>query len=79
MADGSFLCNGNSHVNGNSVVIGTKSAIVATSQGNRTLYSQESPEVWFEDFGEGQLVGGLAHIALEPLFSKPSPLTTSTP
>ncbi len=46
----------------------TKNAIVATSQGNRKLYSQESPEVWFEDFGEGQLVGGTAHIDLDPLF-----------
>ena len=55
--------------NGNfAAVNGTKSAIVTTSQGNRTLYSQESPEVWFEDVGEGQLVGGLAHIALDPLF-----------
>ena len=49
-------------------VIGTKTAIVPTSQGQRELYSQESPEVWFEDFGEGQLTGGLAHIELDPLF-----------
>jgi hypothetical protein len=46
----------------------TKSAIVTTSQGNRKLYSQESPEVWFEDVGEGQLAGGLAHIDLDQLF-----------
>ena len=36
--------------------------------GHRKLYSQESPEVWFEDFGEGQLAGGKAHIDLDPLF-----------
>ncbi len=47
---------------------GTKSAIVPTSQGDRKLYSQESPEVWFEDFGEGQLKGGKAHIDLDRLF-----------
>jgi hypothetical protein len=49
-------------------VEGTKNAIVPTSQGNRKLYSQESPEVWFEDMGEGQLEGGKAHIDLDPLF-----------
>ncbi|MBC8232927.1 hypothetical protein H8E77_25575 [bacterium] len=46
----------------------TKSAIVQTSQGNAKMYSQESPENWFEDFGEGQLVNGRAHIELDPLF-----------
>ena len=29
---------------------------------------QESSEVWFEDFGEGQLMGGLAQVNLDPLF-----------
>ena len=47
---------------------GTKSAVVPTSQGSRELYAQESPEVWFEDFGEGKLSGGLAHVDLDPLF-----------
>jgi hypothetical protein len=59
---GKFMCTGNS------TVLGLKSAVVPTSQGHRKLYSQESPEVWFEDVGEGQLVGGLAHIDLDPLF-----------
>jgi hypothetical protein len=45
-----------------------KNAIVATSQGDKKLYCQESPEVWFEDFGEGQLVDGLARIDLDPIF-----------
>jgi hypothetical protein len=56
------------YANGRFAATGTKTAIVATSRGSRLLYSQESPEVWFEDFGEGQLVGGLAHIELDPLF-----------
>jgi hypothetical protein len=56
------------YCSGNFVATGTKNAIVATSQGNRKLYVQESPEVWFEDFGEGQLKGGTAHIDLDPLF-----------
>ena len=47
---------------------GTKTAIVPTSQGHRKLYCQESSEVWFEDFGEGQLLGGLAQVNLDPLF-----------
>jgi hypothetical protein len=47
---------------------GVKTAIVATSQGHRKLYCQESPELWFEDFGEGELMGGLARIELDPLF-----------
>jgi hypothetical protein len=71
---GDFICEnnstirGNSNVQGNSYVTGTKNAIVPTSQGDRKLYSQESPEVWFEDVGEGQLIEGLARIDLDPLF-----------
>jgi hypothetical protein len=56
-------CNGNL-----GVFNGSKNAIVPTSKGNVKTYSQESPEVWFEDFGEAQLAGGLAHIDLDPLF-----------
>ncbi|UCC80274.1 MAG: hypothetical protein JSW64_02630 [Candidatus Zixiibacteriota bacterium] len=47
---------------------GTKSCIVKTSQGPTLLYCQESPENWFEDFGEGQLQNGRAHIDLDALF-----------
>jgi len=32
------------------------------------MYCQESPENWFEDFGEGQLINGQCHIELDPLF-----------
>jgi hypothetical protein len=53
---------------GSFVATGTKSAIVQTSDGWRKLYAQESPENWFEDFGEGQLVNGRASIALERFF-----------
>ncbi|MCX5887971.1 MAG: hypothetical protein NTY36_00800 [Deltaproteobacteria bacterium] len=59
---------GLTYIEGSLYVDGNKHAVVATSQGNRTLSCQESPEVWFEDFGEGQLAGGLAHIDLDPLF-----------
>jgi len=33
---------------------------------HRLLYRQESPEPWFEDFGEGKLVGGKAEVKLDP-------------
>ncbi len=61
-------CDGNFKCTGNSTIVGTKSAVVPTSQGDRKLYSQESPEVWFEDVGEGQLMGGTVHIELDSLF-----------
>ncbi len=47
---------------------GTKSCVVKTSKGPTLMYCQESPENWFEDFGEGTLVNGRAHIELDPLF-----------
>jgi hypothetical protein len=56
------------YANGKLGASGTKTAIVPTSQGKRELYAQESTEVWFEDFGEGQLKGGKALIELDPLF-----------
>jgi hypothetical protein len=54
---------------GNSGTInGTKSSIVTATRGQVKLYCQESPEVWFEDFGEGQLINGQIHVELDPLF-----------
>jgi hypothetical protein len=62
---------GNIRVTGNQTVLGTKSAAVEVEPADyRLVYSQESPECWFEDFGEGQLVNGRAHIELDPLFLK---------
>jgi hypothetical protein len=55
--------------NGNFAIInGTKSASVGTSKGNQLLYCLESPGVWFEDFGRGQLVNGETTVTLDPLF-----------
>jgi hypothetical protein len=34
------------------------------------LYSQESPENWFEDFGEGRLADGKTVIQIDPLFAQ---------
>jgi hypothetical protein len=56
-------------VEGDFVVTGEKFATVQMDNGEyRGVSCQESPEVWFEDFGEGQLVAGRTHIELEPLF-----------
>lgn len=48
---------------------GSKSAIVETSSGeHRAIYAIESPEVWVEDYGSGQLLNGEARVELDPLF-----------
>lgn len=59
------------YFNGNHVIVnGTKSASVGTQWGNQLLYCTESPEVWFEDIGEGQLVNGVCHIELDSIFKQ---------
>src|SRR3989339_2243555 len=55
---------------GLSVVGGTKSAIVETSQGATALYCEESSEVWFGDYGLGKLNNGEVRINIESLFSE---------
>ena len=52
------------------VVGGTKNAVVGTSSGARALYTEESAEVWFSDYGQGRLSNGVAHVALEPTFAE---------
>lgn len=52
------------------VASGTKSAAVATSQGACTLYTEESAEVWFTDYGFGHLQEGRTVIRIDPLFSE---------
>src|SRR4029453_300135 len=47
----------------------TKSAVVRTANyGDLKLYSVESPENWFEDFGIGQLERGSAIVRIDPVF-----------
>lgn len=53
---------------GDFAMTGTKSASVPTSKGNQLVYCKESPEIWFEDFGFGELVNGTAHIKLDNMF-----------
>lgn len=55
---------------GDQIVSGAKSAAVPHADGShRLLYAVESPESWFEDFGEGSLVEGKAEITLDPEFA----------
>jgi hypothetical protein len=50
---------------------GTKSTMVKDDNGNnRVLFCTEAPEVLFQDFGTGQLINGIAHIYMDPLFAK---------
>jgi hypothetical protein len=57
-------------VTGAFTVFGAKSAAVPHPDGShRRLYCVESPESWFEDFGEGTLACGEAAVRLEPEFA----------
>ena len=57
-------------VTGNQVVWGTKSAAARHTDGShRLLYCVESPESWFEDFGEGKLIKGNARVQLDSGFA----------
>lgn len=48
---------------------GTKPAVVYTdSQGPTQLYAEESTEIYFSDYGDGQLQNGYAKIELDPLY-----------
>jgi len=50
---------------------GTVSTIVKnTNQDLVTLHCPETPEVYFQDFGEAQLVNGKTHIDIDPTFAK---------
>jgi len=61
---------GRVYVNGALIAFGGKSAAVPLRDGShRLLYSIESPESWFEDFGESKLVKGRAKVKLEPRFA----------
>ena len=61
---------GNLFVQGNLPVQGNKNAAVPHPDGtHRLLYCMESPEAWFEDFGEGTITGGKAEVRLDPDFA----------
>ena len=52
------------------VIGGTKNAVVATPSGARALYTEESSEVWFTDYGFGRLEQGRARILIDPDFAQ---------
>ncbi|MEI7801488.1 MAG: hypothetical protein WCI97_02465 [Bacteroidota bacterium] len=56
------------YADGDLTCTGAKNASVGTSKGNQLVYSIESPEVWFEDFGTATLVSGQATVTLDPLY-----------
>ena len=62
---------------GLNVAGGTKNAVVRTNQGSRLLYTEESSEVWFTDYGFGKLKNGVAVIPIDPLFAQTVVLTES--
>jgi Collagen triple helix repeat (20 copies) len=49
---------------------GTKSTMIQDQSGqNRVMFCTEAPEVLFQDFGEGQLVNGKAHVTIDPVLA----------
>jgi hypothetical protein len=56
---------------GDTVALGTKSAAVPIPDGSMVkVFSVESPEVWFEDYGSGQLTGGMVTVSLDEKFAQ---------
>jgi hypothetical protein len=49
---------------------GSKNAAVPTTEGTSLLYTEESTEVWFTDYGFGQLQEGVMAVAIDPLFAQ---------
>lgn len=57
--------------NANLFCTGSKSAVVHVDDGRHVaLYAVEAPENWFEDFGTGTLIQGVAEITLDPVFAQ---------
>jgi hypothetical protein len=52
------------------VVGGSKNAVVRTPSGAKALYSEESTEVWFTDYGFGKLTNGKGRILFDPSFAQ---------
>jgi hypothetical protein len=49
---------------------GTVSTIARDLIGNTvTLHCPEAPEILFQDFGRGELINGLAHVEIDPIFA----------
>jgi hypothetical protein len=71
---------GHVNITGNLYVDGTKDAKVKIDNGEyRGVSCQESPEVWFEDFGESKLENGSVHIELDGIFLQTVTIDDSHP
>jgi hypothetical protein len=73
--DGDVLVKGNlsvaSDYNFTVVTPGNKNGVVAFADGtHRLVCAIESPEAWFEDFGEKSLVKGKARVRFDPAFAQ---------
>jgi hypothetical protein len=56
---------------GDTTAIGAKNAAVPLKNGKMVkVFSMESPEVWFEDFGSGRLMGGITTVQLDRKFAQ---------
>ena len=57
---------------GNLGASGTKSSVVPVDNGTRqvALYAVESPGVWFEDYGSGRLLAGVATVKIDPTYAQ---------
>ncbi len=60
----------NTGVAGLQVIGGSKNAVVGTTTGARALYTEESSEVWFTDYGFARLQNGRARILIDPTFAE---------
>ena len=61
------------------VVSGAKSCAMPTSKGHKALFSIESPEVLFVDYGSGKLSNGRASVVLEDTFLEVVAIDASHP
>ncbi|MBK7854803.1 MAG: hypothetical protein IPJ79_07720 [Bacteroidetes bacterium] len=64
---------------GNFTCTGTKAATVKTPDGPKELYSQESPENWFEDFGKGTIQNGVATVTVAPDYEQTVTINATHP
>jgi Collagen triple helix repeat (20 copies) len=67
-SNGDARVTGNLTIQGNYTCLGSKSAAVPTSKGSTLVYCSESPEIWFEDFGNASLLNGATQVNLDALF-----------
>jgi hypothetical protein len=64
------LFDGDVRINGNYYATGTKTAVVATDQGDRLMYAEEATQNYFSDQGTATLRRGRAVVTIDPLFAQ---------